>query len=327
MALGRGCPPTAYAATPAILVHLSWIVLALVVAYLALRRTRTLRAWGLLAAYLLVGAVLLAGVRGAFGSGIGHEYRYLTDAASVAVLCLALASMPLLGARESSERRNDPLVVQAPRLLIGALLVAVLASGVFSSATYAHIWHTQNASDAYVHRLQAEVKGEGQVDLAETVTPEDVMSQLTAPRNNTRTLSSLLGGRVDHPTISPRLAVVAADGSLRRAMIELGVSSPRGPVPACGWPVRSGGAEIPLQGRAFYWPWWVRIGYLASANDTIEITMGRQRRTAEVTRGANSLYLHVEGSFDSVRLDGVDEGTTLCVDTIEVGEPVPGGPL
>ena len=54
---GAGTPrhrPRRSPTHPTSLVHLAWVVLALVVVYLALRRSRTLRAWVLLGAYLLV---------------------------------------------------------------------------------------------------------------------------------------------------------------------------------------------------------------------------------------------------------------------------------
>ena len=320
-------PPTALSDAPDVLVHLSWVVLGLVVVYLALRRTRTLRAWVLLSAYLLVLGVLLTGVRGNLGPGVGREFRYLTEATCILTLCLGLATMTLPGAVESSTPRTTPLVAPAPRILVVALVVGVLVSGVVNSATYAHIWHTQNAGDAYMHRLAADVSAAGQVDLAETRAPESVLTPLLTPLNNTRTLAPLVTGRVDFPTTSPQLAVVGPEGGLYDALIRLGVESEKGPIPGCGWLVTEDGAEIPLRGRAFFWTWWVRIGYLSSANDTIEVTMGSQQRTAEVVRGVHSLYAYAERSFDSVRIDGVEPGTTLCVDTIEVGEPVPGGPL
>ena len=61
--MGVVAPPTAYADTPASLVTLSWVVIILVVAYLALRRTRTRRAWALLLAYLVALALLVASAR------------------------------------------------------------------------------------------------------------------------------------------------------------------------------------------------------------------------------------------------------------------------
>ena len=111
-------PPTAYADPPGVLVHLAWVVLALVVLHSALRRRRALRAWALLAGYLLLLLVLLVVSRGpTFGALIGLEYRYLTDAVGVATLCLGLAYLPMLGAVESSAPREPPLLaVKVPAL-------------------------------------------------------------------------------------------------------------------------------------------------------------------------------------------------------------------
>ncbi len=320
-------PPTAYSDTPAVLVTACAVVVTLVVAYLALRRTRTVRAWVLLGAYVVVLAVLLASTRSNFGAGIGREYRYLTDATCVTALCLGLALAPLLGAVESSQARSPALVVPLPRLVVAALVITVMVSGVINSATYARIWHTQNASDQYLHRLQTDVRAAGRVDLAETITPEDVLSHLTAPLNNTRTLAPLVSDRVDFPSTSSRLAVVGPEGGLHRALIELGVASREGPTEGCGWPVTQAGTNIPLQGRAIRLTWWMRIGYLAGGSSPVTVTAGSDVVQARVASGVHSLYVRVEGSFTSVRIDGLDPGTTLCVDTIEVGQPFPGGPL
>ena len=89
-------PPTAYSDTPALLVtRRCWIVLGLVVIYLALRRRRTLRAWALLAGYLLV----LAGPGGEqpLQLRLGHRSpstAHLTDSTCITVLCLSLAITP-----------------------------------------------------------------------------------------------------------------------------------------------------------------------------------------------------------------------------------------
>ncbi len=320
-------PPTAFSDPPTLLVNVSWVVLTLVVVWIALRRTRTVRAWVLLGSYLFVLAVLLASTRSNFGAGIGREYRYLTDATCMTALCLGLALAPLLGAVESSGDRSPALVVPAPRLLTAALVITVMVSGLVSSATYARIWHTENASDAYLHRLQAEVRAAGRVDLAETVTPEDVLSNLTAPLNNTRRLAPLVSDRVDFPSTTSRLAVVGPEGGLHRALIQQGVASREGRSDGCGWRVTEDGNDIPLKDRAFNWTWWMRIGYLAGDSSPVTVTAGSDVVHTRVASGVHSLYVRVEGAFSSVRIDGLDPGTNLCVDTIEVGQPVPGGAL
>ena len=192
---------------------------------------------------------------------------------------------------------------------------------------YAGYWHHDNASAQYMHNLQEDLRSHGAVDLVDQQVRERVLSQLSAPRNTTRELAELVSDDVTFPASTPRLAVVADDGRLKKAQIELGVAASPGPDPDCGWQVTDDGATIPLSGRAFEWRWWVRIGYLASADSPVTVAAGRTRSETSVQQGINSLYVRVDGTFTDVQLVGLDPGTVLCVDAVEVGQPIPGAPL
>jgi len=322
-------PPNAFAAPPAFAVHLSWVALVLVVLYGALRRHGTLRAWGLLGVYLAGLLALLVNSRApVYGSIIGLEYRYLTDAACALALCIGLAFLPLRGAVEPSRPRSDPLL--RPRVPGAAVVVMVLAtclSGVISTTRYVDYWHNENASDLYMHNLAADLRAEGSVDLADQSVPDAVIPGIFAPDNSVRRVVSLLSDRASFPVASPRLATVADNGSIRQALIQPGVVSKRGPKTDCGWFVTDAGRTIPLTGKAFYWEWWIRIAYLSSANSPVVVTAGSSRVETRVDAGLNNLYVKVRGIFDSVRVDGLRPGVTMCVDTIEVGQPVPGRTL
>ncbi len=319
-------PPNAFADPPGAAVHATWVVVALVVAYSLLRRRRALRAWLLLAGYLVVLLALLVSSRGLeYGALIGLEYRYLTDATCVLALAIGLAFMPLLGAVESSEQRSDLLLLEARGPVVATATAMVVTSSLVSSAVYVNIWHTQNASDGYVHRLAAEMRAYGAVDLAEQPLPEAVIPGIFAPDNSLSNLVPLVSDRASFPDTSSRLMAVTPDGGLTPALIKPGVLSRPGPRDDCGWRVTATGLDIPLDGRAFPWTWWLRIGYLSSNSSRVRITAGDDQVLTQVEPGARSLYARVSGTFDSIRVDGLDAGTTLCVDTIEVGQPVPGG--
>lgn len=321
--------PAAYAAPPPWAQHLAWVVIVMVVLYGCLRRVRTLRAWVLLSGYLAVLVILLAGGRiDAFGPTIGLEYRYLTDAVPIVVLCLGLAYLPLDGAVDSSRPRVTPLLVQpiSPVAAL-ALMVMVTGSGVVSSWQYAHIWQTSNASEQYLRTLSQDARAYGAIDVADTVVPDEVMSSLNAPRNTVRLFAPLVTGAMSFPTTSATLAVVGADGGIRRAAIQPGVTSQPGPRPDCGWLVRATGRTIPLNGEAFPWTWWVRIGYLAASDSSISVTAGDVTIETTINAGLHELFVKVDGSFDEIRLSGLEPGATMCVDRIEVGQPVPGGAL
>lgn len=321
-------PPTAYADPPAWTAHLSWVVIAAIVAYLWLRRTRTLRAWAMVAGYLVALVALLVGSRAPqFGATIGLELRYVADAVLVVTLALGLATMPLLGAEESSQAREQPaLTLAAPRWLVASLVLAVAAGGTWSTITYASFWH-DSPSKSYMLALKADLDSRPPTDLAEQVVPEDVFSSLAAPANNTVFFAPLLSDKARFVDQSASLATVGSDGTLRQTLIGPGVRSRPGRVEGCGWRVTDRGRTIPLDGRAFDYVWWLRIGYLSSADSPVRVEAGGTVHDSTVLTGLNNLYVRVEGTFDEVRIDGLDDGETLCVDTIEVGPPEPGGVL
>jgi hypothetical protein len=310
-------------------VHLSWVLIALVIGYSLLRRRRTGRAWALLAGYLAVLAALLVTSRvTAFGTAIGLEYRYLTDAACVVALCVGLAFFRLEHAVESSEVRDPPLLTKPVPLTAVVVATALVAlSGTISTVRYVSWWRDQNVGDSYMHTLASEMEKYGAVDVADTPVPEDVMAGLLAPDNTVARLSKLLPGELSFPVWSPALATVADDGTLRETEITGGTDAEPGPVPDCGWSVDEDGATIPLASPTYDWTWWIKIGYLSSADSPVTIEAGDSVVDAEVMNGLNDLYVKITGSFDSVRIDGLDPGVVMCVDTIEVGDPAPGGEL
>lgn len=320
-------PPNAFAAPPDVTVHVAWVVVTLTVLYGVLTRRRTLRAWALLAAYLLCCLGLLVNSRGPeYGAIIGLEYRYLTDAAAISALCVGLAFLEVRGAPDTSLPREPSLLRVTLRPGVVVALVAVVAvGGVASSVRYVSYWHTLNESDPWIHALQQDLDRLGRVDLADTAVPEGVISATFAPDNAMSKMTPLLHGTADYPRTSSRLGVVAADGTIRSALIGPGVTSKKGKLKGCGWRVRAAGRTIPLTGEAFEWDWWVRIGYLYSDESTVRISADDEEVEATLLPGLNSLYLRISGSFDEIRIDDIAPGSTLCVDTIEVGQVEPGG--
>ncbi len=306
----------------------AWVLIAAVVAYSFLRRERTLRAWIMLGGYLAVVVGLTVwGRGGAFGELLGLQPRYLSDVLPVAVICAGLAYLPLQGAAGSSRPREEPLLTRpAPRSLVVGLVLLVAVGGVVSSARFARIWHTTNPTEPYVSNLRQDLAAYGSVDLADTAVAEGVVPALFAPANQLSTYADLWGdGRMRFPEATGQLATLAPDGGIRRAAIELGVRSERGPARRCGWTVTERGRYIPLVGAAFEWTWWVRVGYLASKASPVTVVAGDSEVTTEVQRGLHELFVQVEGAFDKVHILGLEDGATMCVDIVEVGQVVPGG--
>lgn len=120
-------------------------------------------------------------------------------------------------------------------------------------------------------------------------------------------------------------------GHLRRALIKTGITTDEGPVEGCGWAMSGttgpSTAVIPLGGSTYDYQWWLRIAYVASGASGVTVEAGDSTVQGSLNKGLGSLYVKVRGSFDEVRISGLEDDAGVCVDTIEVGTPVPGGPL
>ena len=327
-------PPTSYADPPGWAVALSWLVLLSVVVGLALLRRRTGRAWMLLGGYAAVAFVLVLTSRAqVVGGVVGLEYRYLTDVLPVALLALVLATTRVEGAVGSREpRATRPTRYAAPyaklALPVTALLVAaVLVGGVLSSVTYVRTWHQDNPGEAYLLTARETLAGRGSLDLADQVVPPEVVPGYQFPANTTKLLLPLQVPGLRFPEVTDDLVVLDDTGRAHRADIDVAVDAPPGPEEGCGWRIGSAPVTIDLDGTAFDSTWWVHLGFAASTDDTVEVTVQDTTTRAAVRQGPNSLYWRVEAEIGSVTIGGLRSGTSLCVDVVEVGDAVPGAPL
>lgn len=321
-------PPNAFADPPSWAVNVAWVIVAAVLIYGLLRRQRSGRAL-LLATGWVLGTFLLVltGRATSLGAHLGTDLRYVADVPLILALCLGLAFLDLPGAPGSSAAREPAGVHGVPRPAFVALLAAIIGGSLYSSTLYVNPWHNDNAAKGFFERFDAQVTQRGRTDMADRIVPEDVMSQLAAPNNNFSFLAPLVTNLVHFPDVTPELVVVGDDGSLRQADIERGVDSTPGPVEGCGWKVTEKGLDIPLAGHAIDYAWWARIGYLNNVDSPVTVSAGRTSIDTTLRQGLNNLYLRLDGEFDAVTISGLDPGTTLCVDVIEVGQAEPGAPL
>jgi hypothetical protein len=322
-------PPVGFSDAPGWAVSAAWVLVVVLALGLALRRERTGRAWLLLGGYLAAAYALVLTSRAPVGgAAIGLEYRYLTDVMPVAALALGLATMTVPGAAGSSAVRRRPLLlVTPPPRLVAVLVAVVLVGGTISSMSYARTWHDDNPGADYTSAIRNGLRNQGPVDLVDQQVPDTVIPGFSAPYNTTRRLLPLLVDNARFPEVTQRLVVLDDAGNPRQALINPATTSRPGPTRECGWLLQSGALTIPLGSSTFNFSWWLRIGYLSSGSDVVTVQAGDDHVIAPLEGGVHSVFINVTGSFDHVTLSGLAPGTSLCVDQIDVGAPVPGGEL
>lgn len=162
--------------------------------------------------------------------------------------------------------------------------------------------------------------------MAELRTSEEVLSALVYPRNNTRTLLAPMTDRVTFPGVSSSLLVVDTDGSLSRAAIDPTARSVPGPVAGCGWLSKGQDLTIPMERPVGSEVRWLRVGYLLGADAPATLRVGETSVDVDLEAGLNSLFVRQGSGFDEVRVLDLPDDADLCVDVVEVGRLVPGGP-
>jgi hypothetical protein len=90
-------------------------------------------------------------------------------------------------------------------------------------------------------------------------------------------------------------------------------------------PVKNGVVEVPLTAPVFAWSWAVRIGYLADADASATVSLGRGRQDVSLAKGLGEVYVQLEGGGETLRITGLPPSVNFCVGDVQVGAPAPKG--
>ncbi|NBH08778.1 hypothetical protein GTY80_36765, partial [Amycolatopsis sp. SID8362] len=266
-------------------------------------------AWGLLAAVFAVDVALLALTRlREVGPSAGDDPRYVADLALVAALCGAFAFLPPGEVTPSGGKRERPIAL--------ALCVLLLASSAFGFSRLAPALRFEH-SGQYVGNVRAAVGEDPDLVFYDTFVPSDVVHEwFGADSRASRVVGLLPGTRFDQPT--SRMHLLDATGTPHRITgvdpVSRGVP---GPVPNCGYaigetPVRVS-LDKPVLGRHL-----LKLDYYTSDGGEGLV----DRTPVWFQAGLHSLYLPVDGLFDSVAVRLSSPGAPVCVAKAEVGKPI-----
>ena len=303
----------------------SLVVIGYVLREIHRSRRRSLRAWWLPAFFLGCDVLLvLAGRASLVGDAIALEYRYQSELAAVTALALACATMPIIGAVESVEKRRASRLLDSPRR-VGALVAAVSALGLVSSTQYAWHWHTHAEGEAYYANLLPPVEDPGlPVPMIDTIVPNFIMWGLGYPANLLSHVLEPYADNIDYRTSAvDHLMYVDVDGRVAPVVVPATRRGEPGPRTGCGYVVDASPVKIRLDGPVAFGGWWVRIGLIASADTGLHVDAGGTPYDLVVPAGVHAVYVKGAEQFDSIRISRDNPSATVCTDDVMVGRPQP----
>ena len=81
-----------------------------------------------------------------------------------------------------------------------------------------------------------------------------------------------------------------------------GARSAAGPLPDCGYAVRSSSTPVQMLGTPPDYFWWLEMSYLASDDGTVQLTIHGHPHLVPVRKGLHRLLIQREGPVSSWRL-------------------------
>ncbi|MBZ5736881.1 hypothetical protein [Nocardioides mangrovi] len=305
----------------------AYLALALVLVLLweiRKHRRRSLRGLWVPGYFLLIDVALVLLTRASVsGPLVGLDYRFQGELAAATAIGLACMTMPIIGATESSERRSESEFLDHPRR-VAVATAGVVALSAVSTWTYMSYWHDDTRGEQWFDALVPQLRSSTTpIPVVDAIVPYFVTNGVRYPENlQSRVLSgetTLAYTRV----ATDRLDMIDDEGQIVPVAIPPTREARKGPDGKCGWKVQEGSVTIPLNGPVAYGGWWVRIGYLGSADSPVRVVAGNVTRDTTVKAGVHALYFEGGPQFRSITIGGLGSGVTLCTNDITVGRAVP----
>ncbi len=321
--------PVSYSRPSSLTAVVGWAVLVLLAREVLRSRNGSLRALSLPAYFLACDVVLVAAGRaGTYGPFAGTELRYLTELSVATAAGLALATMPLRGSVQPVTTRRPSALLDRRLPAAGATLaVAMLAT--VSTGQYILHWHHNQPAKEVMENLLADARAlPTGTQVVDAPMPNSVLLPFAYPDNTVSRLLAPLDPGFDYVTSGGQgLLTPAADGHLRPLDVTPVQHALPGSDPDCAYRVGHGVRRIPLGGPFLFGGWWVKVGYIATADSSITVSAGGLTQQASVSSGLNTLYFKAGPQrFDSIRLGGLIGEATLCTNDVTVGRATVAGP-
>ncbi|MFF0456233.1 hypothetical protein [Nocardia africana] len=321
----RWLPSTPWATPPGWTVVPAWLILAAVVPVTVRLRRRVLPVWVLVAGYVLAVQLPIVLIRGGPNTAaeLMQSLRYLAD---VAVVLAAATALLLAAPPRTTSRHADPIgpksfgPVMASRAVATVLTAAFVVSSVYTTVSFARSWEI-SPTRTYLTNARAAFADPDGAPLLEQEVPWGVLTPMTYPQNLIAQVLGPIAPDGAFGTSTPHLRMVTDDGTLVDASVWWNRRILAGPEPGCGYRVDgSDPVALWLDGPMIEHGWTAQINYFANQDGRLTVAMEHgDAVVAPVRAGVHTVFVHVVGSGEVLRIGSRTPGLDVCVGVGPVG--------
>ncbi len=315
-----------YAVQTPVLTQGCWVLALLVVGASLRYRRRALRAWAMLAGWILAAdlfPVVLSRLTELPPARLGADLHYVADSAPVLALCVGLACWPVPGEEQPYRvaRPGSVPVAVATFTLLGSFLLGSFWSG----AAYVRETSSTVARSYIAHARVALARAPTGTVIVTSDTPARVMFArfLGTAAQTSRVLGPLApkDSRIRFtaaPAGAIRNLVIFSYGGVLRPAVDVGVTSVSPAGKAGCWPLQPQPTRIPLRASLFRYGWIVKLRYAGPAT-TMRLRLGTAVRDVVLPAGKLDLYVPVVGGGSAVLVRRLTAGPPACISSLTVG--------
>lgn len=298
-----------------------WQVVAIAVIVSFIRWRPALNIWFIVVAYSVVTVALFSlGRINEFGTVLVYDPRYIEDLYVVASVLLPFAFVRGRGSPLPPPRNLGFVSPDNARWMWPATGFVMINSLLVSSMAIGWSWHDSEAK-AFIANARAGLEAQPGIPVLNRQVPAGVMAPLFLEKARASYILSGFNLGTQWDGAAPRFLAVAEDGTIFDPRIAPASKSFPGPDGTCGWRVFNAPTSVGLDTELFPWPWFGRMEYVASADDTITLTLGEGTVEVPVVEGINRVEFVLTGGGDQIVVSAPDE-LGVCVWKVTMGQPV-----
>lgn len=320
----RWAPASPWGTPPLIVMVLGWAALAAVVAVTVLRKRRIGAVWLVAVGYAVACQIPIYLMRSSQFTALelAQTLRYLPDL--VVVLAL-LAAVGLCAPNREGTRWLD--ASRGRTVVVCALVVAFVASSLYSTATFLSSWR-DNPAHAYLQNARAGLADAARASDAPMLDQEVdpmVLQRVVGPENRASHMFALVRERPDFASATTDLRMLDSAGRVVDAKATWVRSIAPGPEPDCGYLVQPDvPVRMPLDGPLLPADWTAEINYLANSDGSLTMALSEGHEVKVPVRpGLNRVFVRLPGAGDAIDVHANTAALSVCIASGPVGFVAP----